>query len=233
MDPRVEVLVKDRQSLSQEDSAQAIEIAKREAGLDQAQNKVIIESAGRTYWGAEYPNVFTFNGILRGNFEHIHKDVDQRDNGEQVAIAGPGGESTHVVIETDDGHVFVIRRTNDKKSAALQTFELSSTTMHMGQEGDELLTREVGTDQLKDVVVMPGYPLVLSPGEDGKSMRTKGNVTRITSLQRTEEGSVAEGHPYLQKDDMRRNPSGEFLAAVETARTMSAAEAIGPLAVQA
>ncbi len=233
IDSVVDQYVTNPDSLSDDEKVRAIDVARKEAGIDQMQNRAIVQSGGAKYWAAEYPHVFSFNGILRGNFEQVHKDVGQRDNGEAVAISGFGGESTHVIIETDDGHVFTIRRTNDKKSAALQEFEISSTTMHMGVDGDELLRRPVDTQQLKDVVAMPGHPLVLnSDPESGKQLRTRGNVAKITSVNRTEEDRVPDNHPYLSRPEMISDAPERFLGAVEAARQMDAAVAIGPVAVR-
>ncbi len=232
IDPVIDQYVTNPDSLSDDDKTRAVNTARREAGIDQMQNKAIVQSGEGKYWAAEYPHVFSFNGILRGNFEQVHKDTSKRDNGEAVAISGFGGESTHVIIETDDGHALTIRRTNDKKSAALQEFEISSTTMHTGVDGDESLRRPVDTQQLKDVVVMPGHPLVLnSDPESGKKFRTRGNVTKITSVNRTEEDRVPDNHPYLARPEMVSDAPERFLGAVEAARQMDAAVAIGPMAV--
>jgi hypothetical protein len=232
LDPIIDRYVQAPETLSEEERQAAFIEARRQSALDAAQNRVIVQSGGENYWASEHPNVFTFDDSIRGRYEEFHKDPAQRSADQQ--ISGPGGESTHVLIETDDGHMFVIRRTNDRKSAKAQTFEISSTTKHMGVEGDELIRTPLDTAQLRGVVVRPNAPLVLGRDpESGRQLRTRGNVLRITTMQRTEEGKVAENHPHLQKTEKLRDAPARFLEAVKVARTMEAASDVGPLAIKA
>lgn len=232
IDPVVVAYVNDREALTSDDQEQALRIARNESQMDSAQNTVIVQSGGENYWASEYPNVFTFDDSLRGSSELFPADEAKRSASE--VITGPGGQSTHAIIETDDGHIFVFRRTNDRKSAARQAFELSSTTMHLGQgEDDTLLRRPIDTEQLRGVVVRPGLPLKLNNDpQSGKSLQTRGNVVRITTVQRTDEGKVAENHPHLNRPDKQRDAPSRFLEAINFARTMEAASKIGPLMVK-
>ena len=218
----------------QSDEAQKDEVmkeAKRASSLDGARNRVVAHVGEDVYWGTEQPTVFTFDGTLRGNFDHFGVDPDQQS---AEAVAGPGGDVTHVLIETDDGHAFMVARTSpdETKGAADQEFKMKSTTLHMGKDDGETLARTISSEQLRDVVLVPGQPMTLSPDSKGKRLSTRGNITRITTVQRREDSRVPENHPYLQKPEMQRNPGETFNAAIEQARRMDVSSVLGPLAVK-
>ncbi len=48
--------------------------AQRLAAIDKMRNRKVVEKGGRHYWAAEYPNVFTFDGQLRGSFDWVQRD---------------------------------------------------------------------------------------------------------------------------------------------------------------
>lgn len=186
--------------------------ANMESTYDGMQNRVALESvdpiSGETkhYEGAEYPHVFTFGGSIRGRYEVSHEDTPEIQRTAQESLVGPGGESTHVIIETDDGETFIVQRTSsdDIKSASKQTFRLTSTAKRDSETGRPTL-REVTSQQLRDVVIMPGSPMVLNSDAEGRSLRTRGNVVRVTTMQKNEAGQLPPTHPILKKPERRRN----------------------------
>jgi hypothetical protein len=224
----VSAYVNNPDSLSDQEKQAALNAAKEQASLDGMRGTIILESGDEKYWGKEYNNVFVFDGTLRGNYEDFPSDPTRRTGDQQVS--GAGGEDTHVMIETDDGHMIVIRRTNDEKSASEQTFDLSSTSFYEGTAGETAFkTMRVDTTQLKDTVVMVGEPLTLPKAAGSKKFKSNGKVVKVTTFMRTDEGKVAEGHPYLNDASKQRNTVEEFYRAAELARKV--AGDIGPLAL--
>lgn len=202
------------EQLTGADRDEFLKEAKREALIDGSQNKVILDTDTGSYWGAEHPNIFTFDGILRGNFEESIVDNPSVTDTTQ-SVAGPGGESTHVMIETDDGEKFIVRRTSgdDVKSASRQTFDLISTATR-DNEGKPTV-RQISTDQLRGVVAFPGEQLQLSLNAEGKVLKTRGKIARITSIVNNDEGRVASNHPYLARAERRRNTVQRFNEALK------------------
>ena len=231
IDPRIESLVENADWLNDRDKEEAIREARRLSGYDGMKNRVITRmNDGQTYWAKEYPTVFTFDGNLRGLYEDYPDD--RRNQTAAQAMSGPGDKETHVIIETDDGHVYLFRRTSDPDvhAAAKQTFEVTSTRFNAGNDSGKALSKKIDQEQLKDVVVMPGHPLALARDEEtGRQLHTKGNVVRITSVAKTE--TVHPDHPHLKQEERFRDAPARFLAAMELAKKQQVSADIGPLAV--
>ncbi len=132
----------------------------------------------------------------------------------------------------DDGQSILVRRTNDKASADLQTFDLLATGQEKDRAGQPVQRREVDTSMLKGVVVVPGEPLVL--GKDpstGKNIRTRGNVLSITAFGMTEDRVVDPRHPHLQKPEKRRDTIQQFGEKLRATRRGEDAPAVGATAL--
>lgn len=171
-------------------------------------NRKFVERDGEKYWAYEYPQVFTFNGQLRGKFEKVHRDHTKRPPEQFIASMGGerglGGGLTHVVIEMEDGEKVMIEKTTpDTLSASKQKFEMLSTAMVRGAKpgSDPTARREVSTDMLKDVVVMPGHPLVLNPAQEGgdRLQVASGNVKSVTGVRLEQGEEVAPNNPLLKR----------------------------------
>jgi hypothetical protein len=180
----------------------------------------LTDQEGNQRWGTEYPQVFTFRSNIRGSFDKVPKDI--------------GGRDTHVIFETDDGQSILIRRTNDKASADLQTFDLLATSKEAGRAGQPLGRTELDTSMLKDIVVVPGEPLVLGiDPSTGKRIRTRGKVTSITSFNMDDKGLVDLSHPWLTKrPEMRRDSIQQFDERLRTVRQTEEAPMLGSVAVK-
>lgn len=232
LDPMIVELAKDPLNESGASAAErrdALTEAERLASVDKMRNRRIVEKDGELYWAAEYPNVFTFNGQLRGKFDWVHKDPSKRSGAQQIAsIGGLEGKMTDVIIEMDDGEQVIIRKRNDAVSSQLQEFDLVSTNMAKvaAAAGTELEPRKIPTDVLAEVVVVPGLPMRLGlDPTTGTAPRTRGNVVRITGLALNESGKVSQGHPDLNKPDKRTDAREKFNAAIRTARRQKIASA--------
>lgn len=236
--PEVEQFLSQRETLTPQQQKEGYQQARKEAQLDGSSNKVVMELGGKNYWGKEYPNLFSFDGELRGNYENWAEVTPDNESTPQISaqlIKGPGGESTHVFFETDDGHMYAIRRTAGtmgEKNASKQEFEVISTTTHMGQGSGEIVTRKISSEQLKGIFARPGEPLVLgNDPETGKAVQTRGNIRRITSMRKSESGKVAPSHRILSDPEKHRDTPGKFMEAVRQAQQMEAASKVGPLAI--
>lgn len=180
------------------------EVAETDARL----NKVVAGAAdGKKYWGAEFPTGFVFSGGagIRANKEYVSKDWAAK-----MGVLANSGQPrfTHVYVEMDDGSMLCFARTNDRKSAAAQEFEVTSTNMKPNEEG-KIEPRTVASGQLRDTVLEPGKPLVTDKDPaTGKVLRTRGNILKITAINAAEE--VASNHPWVDKEDVQRSVIDEF-----------------------
>lgn len=162
---------------------------------------VVMEGAdGVPYWGHEYPNIFTFNGNMRSDFDKVPRDFNKWTTGMQLggefAMLGRGNI---VIFELDDGEKIAIKRTNDARSADLQEFELISSAMERGRHGQEPIKTKINSAELNQVVVVVGERLKLGlDPKTGKAKQTKGRVMKITTVQQNERGIVDPKHQDLE-----------------------------------
>lgn len=227
IDPSIRLLASSESTMTDEERDTLLQLAIKESSLDSLQNRVIVTgSDGNEHWGAEHPNVFSFNGGIRGLFDQVPKDATERDGAMQATFVLGGeavakGSFTTVIFELDDGEQIAIKRTNERVSSTKQTFQLSSTS-HIrseSQAGRHASAIDLDTSMLDGVVVVPGESLVLGRDpESGKRIRSRGKVVKITTVAANEEGVVPPNHPYLtKKPELRRDAIGKFNAAVRQA----------------
>ncbi len=197
---------------------QAKDLATKEAGLDSMQNRVIIDDGdGNKYWGAEYPHAFVFSGNtgIRGGAEMVNKDPSKNSGHGMEGFVK--AKFTHVFVELDDGSRICFARTNDKQSAALQTFEVTSSNATPDENGN-IQPRQISSEQLKDAVLEPGTPIATGVDPNtGKRLRSKANVVRIVAMNASQDGQVPPNHPMLNRPELQRNTVAEFQASLNSA----------------
>lgn len=185
---------------------------------------------GKKYPVKEYETAFTFSGTLRGAFDYVPKDSEAQKKipGLEMRMMTDftgnrvGGELTHVIVSMDNGDQVLIEKTNpDVKSAAKQQFEVRSTIMERQASGEDTHAPwQISSDMLKDVVVAPGYPLILNaPTEGADRLRFDGAVESITGL------SLRPGSE-LGSERMKNDPNRANYRMEEFEQNMAASRAI-------
>jgi len=208
-DPAIRMLATDPTSLSDSDRQATLTEAKLKAAG--APRVTVFDKEGRAHVGKEYPEVFTFDGQVRGMFERVNQDPDKLSTGQELALVLGGqretrGKMSDVIFETDDGQMIRIARTNDRLSAEFQEFELTSTSQQPGPNGEPAEPMKIDTSMLKGVAVVPGEPMVL--GVDpatGKTIRTRGNIISITAFDMSDDGVLPDGHPLRKYTELERD----------------------------
>ena len=202
-----------------------------EAGRLSGGDRVILsDEKGQPRWGEEMSapgSVFSFDGHIRGEVDHAPEDpADVHAAGLDMSAAANQlrGNTTHVIVETDDGQQLMIRRTNETNAAADQTFDIASTS-----KGNR---RGIDSSALKHVVAVVGEPLVLGidPGT-GKHLRTRGSITKITTINMNDD-PVAANHPRLSKPEFHRDTVQQFGEAMKVSRKQEVAQEAGEVAVE-
>jgi hypothetical protein len=243
IEPEVLALVQDPTNQAGASDAErhaAFERAKQLSDADAGGYKRIVhDKTGEAHWANEYPNVFSFDGQIRGDFDWVHRDVQKRPP-EQHLVANHdaiGGPVTDVIIETDMGEKVLIRKTSgDTKSAMKQTFDLISLNMARDavKKGEVPQARPIDTKTLAGIVLIPGMPMRLGiDPRTGMTPRTQGNITKITGLKMNDAGKVAPNHPML-KDPQRYSSAREnFNAAIRAEEQRLGTLGAGSMAVGA
>jgi hypothetical protein len=182
--------------------------ANRIAGFDGLRNPVFVTAEdGHTVWGHEFPTAFTFQGLLRGKFELLPADRSKWTPPMELT-SKHGGDHTDVVIELADGDLVHIQRTSGEvMSAKHQTFTFESTARHRVKPNEQ--PTPIDTNDLTDVVAMPGLPFSIKVGGKLRTTGPDNPVVRITAWDSTQ--PVASDHPWLtKKPEMRRSVVQDF-----------------------
>ena len=198
---------------------QGLKAAQLEAGWDGTQNMVVVKRGnGDPHWGAEYPNIFTFDGQLRSVLDEIPDPNSPRID----AMFGgdPTGASTAVIIAFENGTTLTVKKDNPEEPlSGRQRFSLTAVT-----KDGTLFERPMPTETLAGAIAVPGKPLVFSPAVgETDSLVFKSRVARITSLQLSDKGKVDPRHPTLQKPERHRDVVAEMNGRVRRAKISAAA----------
>lgn len=178
IDPGVLALVANPDSLT--DPAERRRAINESMRLTWPDSKVAFDEKGTPHFAQEVSDpgrLFAFNGTIRAPQDKANAP-DQLTPGEQMMVIGNqiAGTATHLIIETDDGEMYLIKRTAESWNGDDQTFTIASTTQ------PEAGHRELPSRALKDVVAMIGEPLVMGKDESGKNLKTRGAVTKVTGF---------------------------------------------------
>jgi hypothetical protein len=233
-DPIIRALAADPDSITGPERDRALSEAKRTAAA--SGNIIVTDDKGVPRWGKEYSEVFTFDGQIRGNYEHVPDDPAEWSPAMGVtAMAGEaalrGGQS-HVIFDLDDGSKILIRRTNQVKSAADQKFDLLSSRSEQGRVGQQVQRRELDTNMLKGIVAVPGEQLVLGVDPNtGKHVRTRQKIVSITAFGMTDDRIVDPRHPKLKKPEFHRDTIKAFDETMHDSRRAAVAPEVGLVVV--
>lgn len=198
----------------------------------------LIKTNDAVYYGEVFDRpdqVFLFNGNIRGTLDYANPQPENFNPTEEMekAVGALDGRCTHVIVETDDGEMLMIRRTTESTSAQKQTFDIASTTKASTFEAPIPLPSEA----LKDVVAIIGQPLTLGKNEHGKHMKTRGRIVNITTVSMLERGLIDPRHPKLKKPESYSDAATLFTARMEEKRKseakVAASETAGEAAVGA
>ena len=206
IDPSVLALATDPDSITNPtEKRRALSEASR---LTWGEPKVITDEKGLPHTAEEFTrpeSVFAFNGTIRASLDKTNPQ-DQWTSTEQMLTIGGEleGNKTHVIIETDDGEMFLIRRTTESYNGDDQTFTIASTT------NPEAGHRDIPSKVLKDVVAMVGEQLILGKDEtSGKRLKTRGAITKITAFNMAK-GPLDPTHPWIVKPERQSDAVKRF-----------------------
>ncbi|HEY4963392.1 MAG TPA: hypothetical protein VIH90_01720 [Candidatus Saccharimonadales bacterium] len=222
LDALIQRLATDPDGLSTEDRQEALVIAKTEARWDATQNKiVVVNGAGEEYLGAEYPNIFSFDGQIRGQYEEVPDDRANWSTGMQLAT-DMGGKFNDVIIEFDNGEMVHVQKTSgDKVGGKLQTFDITSTkAVKNGVE-----KQPIKSEALAGVVAIPGERLRMG------STLSEGTVSRVTAFSMDEPSRKSAEQVQFKKPELKRQVIGRFNNALEEAIKTHEAHSLGEVAI--
>lgn len=132
--------------------------------------------------------------------------------GDQMRASEPDSEdskrATHVFIETDDGQQLLIRQNSEDR------YDIASTRL----ASKENPRRDIDSSLLAGVTAKVGEPLVLgSDPQTGRQLRTKGAITRVTTLNMLE-APLEEDNVLRVNGDTQRDSVQSFGSAMRAAQ---------------